>query len=222
MRPAISPSCSTAITTPVSGSPPSAAHYTWTRGQSKASVNIRGDWPEVNPRLSVPQEPRTDRGLAARPVSGFSAGLPSEPRGRMEGQLNLLSRPRGTGSAGAGRAREDLDFITCLLGVGLRCLAVPVVSCVGIPLKHQRICHIMTYVRDRAAINLQKLEQGSQTVQRFLYFLQTRCKKLGPFYINTRKLYFLTVLIVSFFFCLQLRRMETYHRWLLNQNKDVV
>lgn len=173
MRPAISPSCSTAITTPVSGSPPSAAHYTWTRGQSKASVNIRGDWPEVNPRLSVPQEPRTDRGLAARPVSGFSAGLPSEPRGRMEGQLNLLSRPRGTGSAGAGRAREDLDFITRLLGVGLRCLAVPVVSCVGIPLKHQRICHIMTYVRDRAAINLQKLEQGSRTVQR-------RCKKLGP------------------------------------------
>lgn len=50
----------------------------------------------------------------------------------------------------------------------------------------------MTYVRDRAAINLQKLEQGSQTVQRFLYFLQTRCKKLGPFYINTRKLYFLS------------------------------
>lgn len=218
MRPAISPSCSTAITTPVSGSPPSAAHYTWTRGQSKASVNIRGDWPEVNPRLSVPQEPRTDRGLAARPVSGFSAGLPSEPRGRMEGQLNLLSRPRGTGSAGAGRAREDLDFITRLLGVGLRCLAVPVVSCMGIPLKHQRICHIMTYVRDRAAINLQKLEQGSQTVQRFLYFLQTRCKKLGPFYINTRKLYFLTVLIVSFFFCLQLRREETYHKWFLNQN----
>lgn len=133
----------------------------------------------------------------------------------MEGQLNLLSRPRGTGSAGAGRAREDLDFITRLLGVGLRCLAVPVVSCVGIPLKHQRICHIMTYVRDKAAINLQKLEQGSRTVQR-------RCKKLGPFYINTRKLYFLTVLIVSFFFCLQLRREETYHKWFLNQNKDVV
>lgn len=69
----------------------------------------------------------------------------------------------------------------------------------------------MTYVRDKAAINLQKLEQGSRTVQH-------RCKKLGPFYINTRKLYFLTVPIVLFFFCLQLRRMETYHKWFLNQN----
>lgn len=64
-------------------------------------------------------------------------------------QLNLLSRPRGTGSAGAGRAREDLDFITRLLGVGLCCLAVPVVSCVGIPLKHQRELRVMTYVRHR-------------------------------------------------------------------------
>lgn len=64
MRPVISPSCSTSITTSVSGSP-SAAHYTWMGGNQRPLFSIRGGWPEFNPRLSFSHEPLTDWKLAA-------------------------------------------------------------------------------------------------------------------------------------------------------------
>lgn len=64
MRPVISPSCSTSITTSVSGSP-SATHYTLMGGNQRPLFSIRRGWPECNPHLSFSQEPLKDWKLTA-------------------------------------------------------------------------------------------------------------------------------------------------------------
>lgn len=48
-------------------------------GNQRPLLNIREDWPELNPRLFFSQGPSADRRARCVPVSDFPAGLPSEP-----------------------------------------------------------------------------------------------------------------------------------------------